>query len=326
MAVKGKVLVTGGAGFIGANLCRKLLKELEHPVICLDNLSTGRVDNIEDMLSHPDFTFIEHDITASLPEELGKVGHIFNLACPASPSYFMRDKEKTILTNVLGLRNVLRYAIYSRCETVFQASTAAVYGDPEVSPQREAYPGRVNPTSAVACYEESKRVAETLCMAYREQCGIRVKIARIFNTYGPGMDLDDGRVVASFLTKALRGQPLTLFGDGRQTRTFCYIDDLLDGIVRFAMHSPGDFTGPINLGSGEEYSIRELAEMVLEITGSTAGIKGQPLPPDVPRLRRPELSLAKQRLSWQPRVGLQEGLERTMEYFRTRLAKDVAKA
>lgn len=316
---KGGVMVTGGAGFIGAHVCRKLLDGLGHPVICLDNLATGSMDNLADLLANPDFTFIEHDITHPIPEDVPKCLYILNLACPGSPVFLQRDKEQSILTSVLGLRNVLRYAIFSRSETVFQASTGAVYGDPEVTPQRESYPGRVNPIGPLACYEEGKRAAEALCLAYREQCGIRVKIGRLFNTYGPGMHLNAGTVVANFLTQALQGQPLTVYGDGRQTRTFCYIDDMVDGILRLAMDTPGEFTGPLNLGSDIEVSIRELAEIVLEVTAAKSEIRTMPPPASMARLRRPEIGLAKQILGWEPTTGLQEGLEKTAAYFRSLL-------
>lgn len=323
MTVKGTVLVTGGAGFIGANLCRTLLRDRGYQIICLDNLSTGSLDAIDDLLPLPGFTFFNHDITDPIPEELGKCDYIFNLACPESPVLVQRDKEKVILTSIVGLKNVLRYAIYSRCETVFQASSCAVYGDPEVTPQRESYPGRVNPIGPLACYEEGKRLAETLCLTYREQCGIRVKIGRIFNTYGPGMQNTADTVVSKFLTQALLGQPLVVYGDGRQTRTFCYIDDMLAGMIRFATDTPGDFTGPLNLGCTQEYSIRELAEIVLEVTGSRSRIESQPPPASLPRLRCPETSLARQTIGWDPKVGLVEGLGRTAEYFRARLASGV---
>lgn len=310
------VLVTGGAGFIGANLCRHLLRERKCRVICLDNLFTGRESNIAELMDDPNFRFVRHDVILPFPDDLGAVDRIYNLACPASPPHYQKDKENTILTSVLGAKNALDYArLHCSGATVFQASTSEVYGNPEFSPQTEGYVGRVNPVGPRACYDEGKRVAEALFLSHREKYGTRIRIGRIFNTYGPWMDPEDGRVVSNFIMQALRGEALTIYGDGSQTRSFCHVDDLVEAIVAFTGLEDPEVTGPVNLGNPGEFTIRELAELVLEMTGNDLPLTRHPLPQDDPKQRRPDISLANKLLGWQPRISLREGLAKTVEYF-----------
>lgn len=305
-----RILVTGGAGFLGSHLCRRLVAE-GHDVICLDNFFTSQKTNIADLLSQPNFELIRHDIT--LPIFL-EVDQIYNLACPAAPGHYQYNPIKTMKTSVLGAIHVLGMA--KRCRArVLQASTSEVYGDPEVHPQPETYRGAVNPIGPRACYDEGKRAAETLFMDYHRQNGIDVRIVRIFNTYGPGMHPYDGRVVSNFIRQALRGEDITIFGSGSQTRSFCYCDDLIEGLVRM-MNSPSDCIGPINLGNPDEFTIRQLAELVIEMTGARSRMVSQPLPADDPTQRKPDITLARQRLGWQPTIPLSEGLHRTVDWFR----------
>jgi UDP-glucuronate decarboxylase len=304
-----RVLVTGGAGFIGSHLCQQLI-EAGHEVVCLDNFHTANGDNLATLRDHPRFTLERQDVENPIAVE---VDAIFNLACPASPVHYQHDPVRTIRTCVLGAINVLDLA--RRLEVpVLQASTSEVYGDPHVHPQTEDYWGNVNPIGPRSCYDEGKRAAETLFTDYRRQHGVNGKLARIFNTYGPNMHPDDGRVVSNFIVQALRGQDLTLFGDGGQTRSFCYVEDLVDGLMRL-MATPVGFGGPVNLGNPGESTIAELAGLVLEITGSRARIVRRPLPQDDPRQRRPDITLARTALGWEPKVALRQGLERTIAYF-----------
>jgi UDP-glucuronate decarboxylase len=305
-----RILVTGGAGFLGSHLIDRLLGQ-GHEVICADNLFTGTKRNIEHLHGHPLFEFMRHDVTFPLYVE---VDEIYNLACPASPVHYQHDPVQTTKTSVHGAINMLGLAKRLRCR-ILQASTSEVYGDPEVHPQREDYWGKVNPIGPRACYDEGKRCAETLFFDYHRQHGLEVKVARIFNTYGPRMHPSDGRVVSNFIVQALKNAPITIYGDGRQTRSFCYVDDLIDGLVKL-MESPPDFTGPVNIGNPNEFTIRQLAEKVIALTGSTGGLVTEPLPQDDPRQRRPDITLARQKLGWQPTVELDQGLEATVEYFR----------
>lgn len=306
-----RVLVTGGAGFLGSHLCDRLV-ERGHDVICLDNLFTSQKSNIEHLLGMRNFEFIRHDVTHPIWLE---VDEIYNLACPAAPGHYQYNPIKTMKTSVLGAINMLGMA--KRCRArILQASTSEVYGDPAVHPQPESYRGNVNPIGPRACYDEGKRAAETLFFDYHRSNGVRIRIARIFNTYGPRMHPFDGRVVSNFIRQALRGEDITIFGDGRQTRSFCYVDDLIDGLLRL-MEAPDEVTGPVNLGNPAEFTIRELAEMVLEITGSRSRIVYQPPMEDDPAQRRPDITLARQCLGWEPTVPLREGLARTVAYFRS---------
>ena len=305
-----RILVTGGAGFLGSHLCERLT-DIGHDVICLDNLFTSQKTNITTLLDRPNFEFIRHDVTMPLWLE---VDEIYNLACPAAPGHYQYNPIKTLKTSVLGAINVLGMA--KRCNAkVLQASTSEVYGDPEVHPQPESYRGAVNPLGPRACYDEGKRAAETLFMDYHRANSVNIRIVRIFNTYGPQMHPFDGRVVSNFIRQALEHQPITLFGDGSQTRSFCYRDDLVEGIIR-AMNAPDDFIGPVNLGNPEEFTIKQLASLVLELTGSASKIQHAPLPQDDPARRRPDITLAKQSLDWEPTVPLREGLAATIDYFR----------
>jgi UDP-glucuronate decarboxylase len=306
-----RILVTGGAGFLGSHLCERLLAE-GNDVICLDNFFTGSKDNILQLLSHPRFELIRHDIINPIYLE---VDEIYNLACPASPVHYQFNPIKTIKTNVMGAINTLGLAKRVKA-TILQASTSEVYGDPEVHPQPEAYWGRVNPIGIRSCYDEGKRAAECLMMDYRRQNHVKVKIARIFNTYGPKMAVRDGRVVSNFIVQALTHQDITLYGDGSQTRSFCYVDDMIDGLVKM-MGTPDDFFGPVNLGNPQEFTILELAGRLIRMTGSRSKIIHAPLPQDDPVQRRPDIRLARETLDWQPKVPLEEGLERTIAYFRT---------
>jgi UDP-glucuronate decarboxylase len=303
------ILVTGGAGFLGSHLCDRLLED-GHDVICVDNFFTGRKQNVEHLIGHPRFELMRHDVTLPLYLE---VDEVYNLACPASPVHYGHDPIQTTKTSVLGALNMLGLAKRLKCR-IFQASTSEVYGDPSQHPQPEGYWGNVNPIGPRACYDEGKRCAETLFFDYHRQHGIEVKVARIFNTYGPRMAPDDGRVVSNFIVHALKGQPITIYGDGAQTRSFCYVDDLIEGFVRL-MESPAELIGPVNLGNPGEFTIKEVAELVLELTGSKSKLTYLPLPQDDPKQRRPDIALAKDRLGWQPGVALREGLLDTILYF-----------
>ncbi|MBM4201374.1 MAG: SDR family oxidoreductase [Gammaproteobacteria bacterium] len=309
-----RVLVTGGAGFLGSHLCSALLAQ-GNDVLCVDNLFTGRKTHIAPLFREPYFEFLRHDITLPLYVE---VDQIFNLACPASPVHYQFDPVQTTKTSVHGSINVLGLAKRVKAR-ILQASTSEVYGDPEIHPQTEAYWGRVNPTGLRACYDEGKRCAETLFFDYHRQHGVEIKVVRIFNTYGPYMHPNDGRVVSNFIVQALTGAPITLYGDGMQTRSFCYVDDMITGFLRM-MDSPPEFTGPLNLGNPAEFSMRELAETVLTLTGSSSKIVFRELPPDDPRQRQPDITLARDKLAWAPTVGLADGLRETIAYFRRLLA------
>ncbi len=315
MRRRNRILVTGGAGFLGSHLCERLLAE-NNEVICADNYFTGSRDNIATALSHPHFEAIRHDITFPLYVE---VDEIYNLACPASPLHYQFDPVQTTKVSVHGAINMLGLAKRLRVP-ILQASTSEVYGDPDVHPQSEDYRGNVNPIGPRACYDEGKRCAETLFFDYRRQHGLPIKVARIFNTYGPRMHVEDGRVVSTFVACALRNLPLTLHGDGEQTRSFCYVDDLIDGLVRL-MNTSRDITGPINLGNTSETSIRELAETVVRLTGSKSVIVHRELPEDDPRRRRPDITKAREVLDWTPTTSLETGLERTIDYFDRVLGK-----
>lgn len=305
-----RVLVTGGAGFLGSHLCDRLLKE-GNDVLCLDNLFTGSKDNIRHLMDNPCFEFIRHDI--SLPVYL-EVDQIYNLACPASPVHYQHDPIQTAKTNVYGAINMLGLAKRTGAR-ILQASTSEVYGDPQVHPQPESYRGCVNPIGIRSCYDEGKRMAETLFFDYHREHQIEIKVMRIFNTYGPRMNPDDGRVVSNFIVQALKNEDITIYGDGKQTRSFCYVDDLIDGMIRL-MNSPKEFTGPVNMGNPGEFTMLELAEKVIALTGSDSRIVYEPLPSDDPKQRKPVIELAKKQLDWEPRIPLEEGLKRTIAYFR----------
>jgi UDP-glucuronate decarboxylase len=309
-----RILVTGGAGFLGSHLCERLVAQ-GHEVLCVDNYFTGRRANVAHLLEAPNFELMRHDVTFPLYVE---VDEIYNLACPASPVHYQYDPVQTTKTSVHGAINMLGLAKRVRAK-MFQASTSEVYGDPHVHPQTEDYWGNVNPIGPRSCYDEGKRCAETLCFDYHRQNGLRIKVVRIFNTYGPRMHPGDGRVVSNFIVQALRGEPLTLHGDGVQTRSFCYVDDLIEGFVRM-MASPDQVTGPINLGNPGEFTIRELAEKVLALTGSRSRIERRPLPENDPMQRRPDISRAKAALDWAPTIALEPGLQRTIAYFDALLA------
>ena len=305
-----RILITGGAGFLGSHLCEHLLAQ-GHDIICLDNFFTGSKNNILHLLSNPHFELIRHDIINPIFLE---VEEIYNLACPASPVHYQYNPIKTIKTNVMGAINTLGLAKRVRA-TILQASTSEIYGDPEVHPQKEDYWGRVNPIGIRSCYDEGKRAAECLMMDYHRQNHVNIKIVRIFNTYGPRMAPDDGRVVSNFIVQALRGEDITVFGDGSQTRSFCYVEDMIDGLIRM-MGTPKGFLGPVNLGNPAEFTILELAEILIRMTGSRAKIVFEPLPQDDPTQRKPDITLAQKKLGWQPHVPLKEGLAKTIEYFR----------
>ncbi len=304
-----RVLVTGGAGFLGSHLCEVLLEQ-GHDVLCVDNFYTGQKDNILHLKDHPHFELMRHDITFPLYVE---VDEIYNLACPASPIHYQRDPVQTIKTSVHGAINTLGLAKRTKAK-ILQASTSEVYGDPQVHPQTEDYWGHVNPIGPRSCYDEGKRAAETLFFDYHRQHKLRIKVARIFNTYGPRMHPNDGRVVSNFIVQALKGAPITIFGDGLQTRSFCYVDDLVDGLVRL-MDSPDEVVGPINLGNPGEFTMLGLAETILEVTESRSELRFEPLPTDDPRQRKPDISRAVEGLGWAPTVGLREGLKKTVAYF-----------
>lgn len=306
-----RILVTGGAGFLGSHLCERLVAQ-GHDVICLDNFFTSQKSNVAHLLSHPNFELVRHDIT--LPIWL-EVDEIYNLACPAAPGHYQYNPIKTMKTSVLGSINVLGMA--KRCRAkVLQASTSEVYGDPEVNPQPETYRGAVNPIGPRACYDEGKRAAESLFMDYYRLNHVNIRIVRIFNTYGPRMHPFDGRVISNFIRQALLGEEITIFGDGSQTRSFCFRDDLIEGMLRM-MNGPDDFIGPVNLGNPEEYTILQLAELILELTGSRSPLVYRPLPADDPTQRQPDIGLAVQRLKWTPTISVREGLARTIDWFRS---------
>lgn len=305
-----RVLVTGGAGFLGSHLCERLLQD-GNDVICADNLYTGSKDNIRHLMANPYFEFIRHDVTEPLYVE---VDQIYNLACPASPVHYQANPVKTTKTSVYGALNMLGLAKRVGAR-ILQASTSEVYGDPEVHPQPETYRGCVNPIGIRSCYDEGKRVAETLFFDYKRMHHLEIKVMRIFNTYGPRMNPSDGRVVSNFIVQALKNQDITIYGDGSQTRSFCYVDDLIEGMVRL-MASPADFTGPCNLGNPGEFSILQLAEKVIDITGSKSEIVYNPLPSDDPLQRKPVIDLVKEHLGWEPHIQLDEGLRKTIEYFK----------
>lgn len=310
-----RILVTGGAGFLGSHLCERLLQE-GHDIICLDNFFTGSKNNIAHLLNIPHFELIRHDIINPIYLE---VDEIYNLACPASPVHYQYNPIKTIKTNVMGAINVLGIAKRTRAK-ILQASTSEIYGDPEVHPQNEAYWGKVNPIGIRSCYDEGKRAAECLMMDYRRQNAVNTKIVRIFNTYGPRMALNDGRVVSNFIVQALQNKKITIYGDGSHTRSFCYVDDMIDGFVRM-MNADDAFYGPVNIGNSGEFTIMQLAELVVKLTRSHSEIEFLPLPADDPAQRKPDIHLASEKLGWQPRTHLEEGLLKTIEYFRSTLEK-----
>ena len=312
--IKGnRVLVTGGAGFLGSHLCERLLVD-GHEVVCADNFYTGRRANVAHLLSHPLFELLRHDVTFPLYVE---VDQIYNLACPASPVHYQHDPVQTTKTSVHGAINMLGLAKRTGAK-ILQASTSEVYGDPEVHPQPETYWGRVNPIGIRSCYDEGKRCAETLFFDYHRQHKVRIKVVRIFNTYGPRMHPNDGRVVSNFIVQALGGQPITVYGDGSQTRSFCYVDDLIEAMVRM-MNTGDEFPGPVNIGNSDEFTMAKLAYEVIRLTGSKSEIVYQPLPADDPRQRKPDTTLAQARLDWQAKTSLSEGLIETIRYFETRL-------
>lgn len=308
-SIRKRVLVTGGAGFLGSHLCERLLSD-GHDVLCVDNFFTGTKDNIVHLMGNPHFETLRHDVTFPLYVE---VDEIYNLACPASPIHYQFDPVQTTKTSVHGAINMLGLAKRVMAK-IMQASTSEVYGDPQVHPQKEEYWGHVNPIGFRSCYDEGKRCAETLFFDYRRQHKLRIKVARIFNTYGPRMHPNDGRVVSNFIMQALKGEPITVYGDGNQTRSFCYVDDMIDAFVRM-MGTPDDFTGPINLGNPGEFTIKELAEKVISLAGSKSKIVFKPLPSDDPKQRCPDIGLAEEKLAWEPKVPLEQGLVQTIAYF-----------
>jgi len=309
--IKKKILVTGGAGFVGSHLCERLLKE-DNEVVCLDNYFTGQKKNIVHLLNNPFFEMIRHDVTEPFYIE---VDEIYNLACPASPIHYQYNAIKTIKTSVMGAINMLGLAKRIKAK-ILQASTSEVYGDPLVHPQTESYWGHVNPIGERSCYDEGKRAAETLFVNYHKQNNVKIKIIRIFNTYGPHMHPHDGRVVSNFIMQALQGQDITIYGDGQQTRSFQYVDDLVEGMVRM-MASRDEFTGPVNIGNPNEFTILQLAELVISLTNSKSKIIRMPLPPDDPTQRQPNIDLAKKELDWEPKIQLKEGLLKTIDYFKS---------
>lgn len=309
-----KILVTGGAGFIGSHLCERLLNE-GNDVICLDNFFTGSKDNIRHLIGDSHFELVRHDITK---EYFAEVDQIYNLACPASPPHYQYNPIKTIKTSVIGVTNMLGLA--KRCKaTILQASTSEVYGDPKVHPQTEEYWGNVNPIGIRSCYDEGKRCAETLMMDYHRQNNVDIRIVRIFNTYGPKMDVNDGRVVSNFIIQALKGEDITVYGDGSQTRSFCYVDDLVDGLIKM-MNNPQKFIGPVNLGNNSERTILDFAKTIIEMTNSKSKIIYEELPSDDPTQRQPDLTRANKELNWQPSTDIRVGLEKTIEYFKNKIS------
>lgn len=316
--MKKRILITGGAGFLGSHLCERLLAE-ENEVICADNLFTGRKQNIAHLMNNPNFEFIRHDITDPIHVE---VDQIYNLACPASPPHYQHNAIKTIKTSVMGAINVLGLARRLQAR-VFQASTSEIYGDPTVHPQPETYWGNVNTIGPRSCYDEGKRVAETLFFDYHRQNGVDIRVVRIFNTYGPRMLPDDGRVVSNFIVQALKGNDITIYGDGTQTRSFCFVDDLISGFIK--LMETDNFTGPVNIGNPGEFTMLELAELVLAKVGGKSKIVFRPLPADDPKQRQPDITLARTRLGWEPKIPLSEGLDRTIAYFADLLAGPVAR-
>ena len=307
-----RILVTGGAGFIGSHLCKRLLDQ-GHEVLCLDNFFTGRKENIVELMSNPYFELVRHDIINPIDIE---VDRIYNLACPASPVHYQFNPVRTVQTNVVGATNILELAKRTKAR-VLQASTSEVYGDPVVHPQVESYWGNVNPIGIRSCYDEGKRCAETLFFDYHRQSGVDIRVIRIFNTYGPNMLENDGRVVSNFIVQALKGEDITIYGDGMQTRSFCYVSDLVTAMIK--MMECENFTGPVNLGNPREMTIKEIAEMIIEMTGSKSKLVFMPLPKDDPTRRKPDISLAKEKLGWEPQVMLEEGLKSTIEYFKNRM-------
>lgn len=306
-----RILITGGAGFIGSHLCKKLLEQ-GNDILCLDNYFTGSKDNIKDLMGNPHFECVRHDI---INPYLAEVDEIYNLACPASPIHYQYNPIKTLQTSVIGVSNMLNLAKYRNCK-ILHASTSEVYGDPVTHPQNESYWGNVNPIGIRSCYDEGKRCAETLMMDYHRQENIKIKIVRIFNTYGPNMSVNDGRVVSNFIVQALKNEDITIYGDGNQTRSFQYIDDLIDGLIKM-MATDDFFTGPVNIGNPREFTIKQLAEMIIELTGSKSKLVYRPLPGDDPRQRKPDISLARKILDWSPKVDAEDGLKNTIEYFRS---------
>ena len=313
MSARKKILVTGGAGFVGSHLCSRLIAD-GHDVLCVDNFYTGNRDNNIDLIDNPHFELMRHDVTFPLYVE---VDEIYNLACPASPIHYQMDPVQTTKTSVHGAINMLGLAKRTQAK-ILKASTSEVYGDPEVHPQTEDYLGNVNPIGPRGCYDEGKRCAETLFFDYHRQYGLKIRVARIFNTYGPRMHPDDGRVVSNFIVQALGGKPITIYGDGSQTRSFCYVSDLVDGLVAL-MEADDDVTGPVNLGNPREMTIRELAEQVIQMTGAKSKLEQKPLPGDDPTQRCPDIGLAKKQLGWEPAVALEDGLEKTIRYFKETL-------
>ncbi|MBU1040308.1 MAG: SDR family oxidoreductase [Proteobacteria bacterium] len=313
MAQNKRILVTGGSGFLGSHLCARLL-EAGHDVLCVDNYFTGSKENIRHLLPHPCFEMLRHDVTFPLYVE---VDEIYNLACPASPIHYQHDPVQTTKTSVHGAINMLGLAKRIKAK-IMQASTSEVYGDPSIHPQVESYWGNVNPIGPRACYDEGKRCAETLFFDYHRQHKLRIKVARIFNTYGPNMAINDGRVVSNFIVQALKGEDITVYGEGSQTRSFCYVDDLVEGFIRL-MGTPDDFTGPMNLGNPGEFTILELAETVIRMTGSSSRIVHNPLPQDDPTQRQPDITLARQVIGWEPQTKLEDGLVKTIAFFRQTL-------
>lgn len=307
-----RILITGGAGFLGSHLCERLLKD-GHEVLCLDNFFTGRKTNVAEFMQNPDFELVRHDIVLPI---LLEVDRIYHLACPASPIHYQYNPVKTIKTNIIGTLNMLGIAKRVNAR-ILLASTSEVYGDPAMHPQKEGYWGNVNTIGIRSCYDEGKRAAETLMMDYHRQNRVDIKIMRIFNTYGPRMLADDGRVVSNFIVQALKGEDITVYGEGSQTRSFCYVDDLIEGMVRL-MNSE-NFTGPVNIGNPEEYTILELAKKIIAMTGSKSKITKKPLPSDDPTQRQPDISLASEKLGWKPKVSVTDGLSRTIDYFRKEL-------
>ncbi len=322
-----RILVTGGAGFIGSHLCKKLLEKSDDEVICLDNLFTGKLENIQSLLDlYPSrINFLNQDITEPLNLPLVRLDQIYNLACPASPIHYQKDPVKTILTNVVGIKNVLDAARKFKSR-VLQASTSEVYGDPQITPQREDYWGNVNPIGDRSCYDEGKRAAEALLVDFHKQYkeeGLEIRIARIFNTYGPNMAMEDGRVVSNFIIQALQNKPITIYGKGQQTRSFCYVSDTVDGLHRLMNYPDKKFTGPINIGNPREQTIKEIAQTIKELTCSNSSFVVEPLPKDDPQRRQPDITLAKSYLGWEPKVALEEGLPKTISYFRGIISKKV---